>query len=136
MEKAVSSGFQFKNFFIDESYIRISEGAKEDLKLEIQPSGTHFKNTNNFRLILVVSIKDKDGNFECRIVSRGEFVFNNADENLLDYFCLNAPAIIFPYIRAYISTLTNLSTAGHPITLPTMKLSLKETLKSNIVVVD
>lgn len=50
------------------------------------------------------------------------------------YFIFNAPAIVFPYIRAYISSLTALS--GMPtLTLPTLNLTqLGETLKTNIEV--
>ena len=47
------------------------------------------------------------------------------------YFYTNAPAILFPYIRAYISTLTNLS-GYKPINLPTLNLtSLREDLEKN-----
>ncbi|MDY4753237.1 MAG: protein-export chaperone SecB [Prevotella sp.] len=41
--------------------------------------------------------------------------------NLLNFICINAPAIIFPYIRAYVSTLTSLS--GIPtIIMPTINM--------------
>jgi preprotein translocase subunit SecB len=39
-----------------------------------------------------------------------------------DYFAKNAPAIIFPYIRAYISTLTTQS-GLFTVQLPTLNLS-------------
>ena len=49
------------------------------------------------------------------------------------YFYMNAPAILFPYIRAYISTLSVLS-GIEPITLPTLNLSgLGKELEKNTV---
>ena len=43
-------------------------------------------------------------------------------EGLLDsYIAYNAPAIIFPYVRAYISALTGLSGIS-PIILPTLNM--------------
>ena len=52
-------------------------------------------------------------------------------DNLNNLFFVNAPALLFPYIRAYISTLTNLS-GFDPINLPTLNMSgLGEDLKKN-----
>lgn len=48
------------------------------------------------------------------------------------YFAVNAPAILFPYIRAYISLLTSLSGVG-TVLLPTLNLSsLSKELLNNI----
>lgn len=43
-------------------------------------------------------------------------------DNLGMFFYTNAPALLFPYIRAYISTLTNLS-GFEPINLPTLNMT-------------
>ena len=52
----------------------------------------------------------------------GIFEFDEDLTNKQLFFSQNAPAILFPYIRAYISALTALS--GIPtITLPTLNLS-------------
>ena len=53
-------------------------------------------------------------------------------ERLGAFFTMNAPAIIFPYIRGYISMLTSLSGCGN-VLLPTLNLtSLGEKLAQNI----
>lgn len=53
-----------------------------------------------------------------------------------DYFYANSLAIIFPYIRAFVSTIT-LQSNMHPIVLPTVNLmGLSEKLKRNTDVVD
>ena len=52
------------------------------------------------------------------------------------YFLTNAPALIFPYVRSYISAVTALSGLS-AINLPVMNLSsLKPLLQANISVVD
>lgn len=62
-----------------------------------------------------------------------EFIFSE-QINLCDipgFFYPNSIAIIFPYIRAFISTLS-LQANMNPIILPTMNLtSLQEELKNN-----
>jgi len=54
----------------------------------------------------------------------------------MQFFCINGPAILFPYIRAYLSSLSALS--GIPlILLPTINMTgLAETLKSNIKITE
>ena len=59
------------------------------------------------------------------------FESNAGLDNLSSYFFINAPALLFPYIRAYISTLTNLS-GFESINLPTLNMTrLGEDLKKN-----
>jgi len=63
------------------------------------------------------------------------YTFNNKTglENLGNFFYINAPALLFPYVRAYISTLTNLS-GFEPINLPTLNMTkLGEDLKNNTI---
>lgn len=134
MENAVSSGFQFRGFFIEETHIVILGNTFENLELNIQPEGIHYKKDNKFHLKLSISVSDKSRAFDCMLRCRGEFTFNKDGDIIPDFFYQNAPAIVFPYIRAYISTLTNLSTAGYPITLPTLKMDFREQLKGNIQV--
>ena len=67
-----------------------------------------------------------------------DYTFNKKEslENRNNIFYINAPALLFPYIRAYISTLTNLSRL-ESINLPTLNMSgLGEDLKKNITDVE
>ena len=63
----------------------------------------------------------------------GLFVFEDVidKDSLQNYFYVNAPAIIFPYVRSHISALTALS--GMPsVNIPVMSLGhLFEDLKNN-----
>ena len=67
------------------------------------------------------------------IAENGVFSFKKVKEkeNLSSYFYVNAPAIIFPYIRSYIAALTALS--GMPsVNLPLMNLGkMVKSLKDN-----
>ena len=62
--------------------------------------------------------------------------YEGSIEDSMQFFCINGPAILFPYIRAYLSSLSALS--GIPlILLPTINMTgLAETLKSNIKITE
>ena len=67
------------------------------------------------------------------IECKATFAFENINtfEEIPSYFYRNSIAIIFPYIRAYISTVT-LQANIPPVVLPTMNLaSLEKPLKEN-----
>lgn len=71
-----------------------------------------------------MTINDKNDSLKIFLNIEGQFEF---DKDLTDpvkesFFNVNAPAILFPYVRAYISTLTALS-GINPIILPTINLS-------------
>jgi len=82
------------------------------------------KAESTFQLNLSAYVKDKEDtiNIEVDIVSF--FVFDSQIEKgqLDKMFFMNAPAIIFPYLRSYITTLTVLSGID-PVILPTLNLS-------------
>jgi len=83
---------------------------------------------------LAVFISDSSEGFKVEIESVGFFKFENIEkDNLSSFLYHNAPAILFPYIRAYISSLTTLS-GIKPVVLPTLNLSnLKDDLEQSIV---
>lgn len=127
------TSFQFKAFRIVKSSIERKEGKlNSGLNLNFDPRGQINKKEKKFHLTLGVDIEDEDKIFQVSVVAVGEYTFvPNEDANLDNFFFLNAPAILFPYIRAYISTLTNLS-GFSPINLPTLNMEgLKEVLKKN-----
>ncbi len=132
---AEKSGFQFDSFFIKRAVIDINDGVKDrpELSIKFSPKGIINKKDNIFQLHLDIEIDDKGGSIEIKVNSFANFFFeeNIGEETLDNFFYINASALIFPYIRAYISTLTTLS-GMNPITLPTMNLtSLGEDLKKN-----
>jgi len=78
-------------------------------------------------------INDKEKNVNVNVVFIGNYLFEDKDDtNFENFLYRNAPSILFPYIRAYISSLTCLSGIA-PVTLPTMNLiDLIDELKANI----
>jgi preprotein translocase subunit SecB len=128
------SSFQFLGFKILKTNIDIKEGeTPTEINVGFSPEGTIIKNESKFELVLKTVIKDGNDILNIEVHSKAYFLFDeNQDNATLDnLFYLNAPALLFPYIRAYISTLTNLSGFA-PITLPTFNLSeLGKELKSN-----
>lgn len=129
-----NSKFQFEGFLIKESFIKVDNSRNAvNLDIDIKPSGILNRNEGDFILNLEIKIKSKEEGFNIAINAEGNFKYENITEDRLDNFLyVNASAILFPYIRAYISSLTALSGLS-PITLPTLNLvGLKQVLKDNI----
>lgn len=136
MEK---SEFQFDGYLIKKSIISIDadDVGNLDLSISFNPSAVLDKAKSTFKLLLEVAISDIDKKLTINISSEGFFIYKNINEDGLNNFLyLNAPAILFPYIRAYISSLTTLSGISSVI-LPTLNLSsLKEDLEKNITILE
>ncbi len=128
------SKFQFKGFKIIRSIIERNENEpSKKISLEFAPKGFINKKDSNFQLQLGVKIEDENKSFKIEIEAVSNYSFKNKEglDNLGQFFYMNAPALLFPYIRAYISTLTNLS-GFEPINLPTLNMTgLGEDLKKN-----
>ncbi len=128
------SFFQFENFIINKSIFDLKKGLEvKDLSIDFNPSGRLNFEGGKFELNLGVIISDEKDRLNIEVDSMGFFTFENLDkDDLSNFLYINAPAILFPYLRAYISSLTTLS-GLKPIILPTLNLSsLKEELAANI----
>lgn len=134
MKESPGSSFQFKGFRVNRSLIdRKDVNGDQKLSLAFNPKGVIDKKESFFTLFLNVSVSNKSKSLNIEVDAEAKYLFkaDESAENLNNYFYINAPAILFPYLRAYISALTALS--GIPtITLPTLNLiSLGEDLKNN-----
>ena len=132
------SKFQFKNFLIKKSFIDLGDGVpSQKLTIGFNPRGIINKNESCFQLQLGIKINDEKNILKIEIEAVANFNFNKQveEKDLGGFFYLNAPALLFPYVRAYISTLTNLS-GTQPITLPTLNMTgLGEELRKNVKVI-
>jgi preprotein translocase subunit SecB len=130
---------QFKTFLVKESHIVFDKLTNYQIEINLDANGIVNTSSNIFILRLNVYVKDKDDAFHIEISTESVFSFpQDADieKYKKSYFILNAPAIIFPYIRAYISSLTALSGMA-TLTLPTLNLTiLGESLKENISIIE
>ena len=82
-----------------------------------------------------VSSEQKEVDIQVDVIAHFKYEQPKEQEELCTYITQNAPPIIFPYVRAYISTLTGLSGIP-PIILPTLNLvdfgeELRRALKTN-----
>lgn len=132
--EANKSDFKLDGYLIRKSEIRIDEGVdkEEPLNINISPSG--IKEKDKFTLILDLKITNKNDLFNINITAEAYFSFREdiSVDMMGHFFTINAPAIIFPYIRGYISMLTSLSGCG-TVMLPTLNLTdLGKELASNI----
>lgn len=116
--------FRLKSYVIDNASIKFDRNnIPKDLKVDIQRGG-NVKENNEYHYSVVATIEEPSCGFELKATCSAIFEFDRelTNEERSGYFSLNAPAILFPYIRAYISTLTSLSGIS-PIVLPTINLA-------------
>jgi len=141
--QAIPAAFRLLNFKIQETHLTYAdESAKEEghvsYNIDFSPSGRLSRAQGQFVLLLSIKITSTPDTFNAQLVGRGLFAFNTElpGDQLDKLLALNSTAMVFPYVRAYISGLTALS--GYPtITIPTYNLAaLAEPLRSAIVEVD
>lgn len=105
-----NSFFQFDNFIIQKSYFELNQ--KEDigeLSVGFNSEGKLDFDKGRFNLELGIFISDSAETLKIEIESIGYFNFKNLDRDSLPNFpYVNAPAILFPYLRAYISSLNHI----------------------------
>lgn len=130
-----ASGFKFDGYLVRHCKQDINmepNGDLNELGINISPSGK--RGADKFVLTLDVRVSDKEGRFNLHLVVDGFFRFKDDMDGyeLSSYFLTNAPAILFPYVRSYISMISTLSGIG-TVNLPTLNLvGLKGELENNI----
>lgn len=105
------------------------------LNLSFNPYGEYHKSKGVYHLFFDFYAKD-DNDVQVALVScHAIFEFTEKSADIPDYFYTNSIAILFPYVRSMVSTVT-LQANANPILLPTLNLSdLRQPLrdKTNIV---
>jgi preprotein translocase subunit SecB len=125
MKEAPKSSFNFKGFKIVRSVFDRKEGELgKNFQISFHPSGMHYLKESRFQLNLNTKIENDSHLLHIEVDAMATYTISGDDspETLKNFFYLNAPAILFPYIRAYVSALTTLSGLA-PVTLPTLNLS-------------
>ncbi len=133
MNQEPEAKFQFINFLIKESHFILNNAGEYEFTLSFNPSGVVLPSLGQFHLQLEFTAKDANELVDINVRAIAIFQYEGID-NIADsqYFIGNAPAIAFPYLRAYVSTLTTQSGIP-PIVLPTLNLSgLADLLRQNI----
>jgi preprotein translocase subunit SecB len=136
MEKAA---FRLDSYHFDKVSLNFRTFAGTELNLEFKPSGMFHVKKGRYDLSFEVIVKCENTKSEVANVScKSFFTFNDliSKDEIPDYFYPNSIAIIFPYIRAFIGTLS-LQANVKPILLPTVNLTgLTKQLKDNTIVVE
>lgn len=114
--KFISVDFPIVNFHSEK---QLKEN--QEINIDIEPKVFFPKeNSNHFKIIQEVNISTND-TFNLLIIAIGNFELNNiSDEKTKSTLVnMNAPAIMFPYIRSFISTLTsNLGNVTGTLNIP------------------
>ncbi len=126
MKQAQGANFRFVKYLIKESVLSLKDFVRADeisLNVELNATVNKKDEADNSQLEIVVDMKDKDDKFSLRLKIVGLFEADESVEQiqLNKFIAMNAPAILFPYVRAFISSLT--AQAGiQPIIIPTINL--------------
>lgn len=133
----MKSDLKFVNFVVPKFLFEKTEiDINADL-FSINPQAVIIRSEKKIHINFDVEILDAENNFNLKMLCIGVFDYDTEDEDLiLNFMSLNGPAIVFPYIRSFVSSYTALS-GFDTITLPTLNLSNhKERLRNNFVDLD
>lgn len=139
MKEAIFSLNKY-NFPIVKLDLSNIQSGNNNFKLNIEPNGIFSKKQRSFLLKFnFTAYCEENIEHPCvEILCVGEFTFKevNSIEEIPLYFYANSIAILFPYVRAFVSTVT-LQANYQPIVLPTMNLStLSNILKERTCVTE
>ena len=127
------ASFSIVNYQFDQVHIDLNNYKKGNLGILFTTKGIFLKDKKNFELIFSISLQQENTEPFVYVNCKGFFEFKNVEtiKDIPDFFYKNSIAILFPYLRAYLSLVT--TQANVPgIILPTYNLSsLEEELRSN-----
>lgn len=132
------AAFQLSKYLFSKVNIDIDNKRDEKMSVDFVPSGTFLKEQSQFELKFVFkAFYDEIGpdHSYVEIECLGLFTFEEVHslEEIPSFFYRNAIAILFPYVRAFVSMVT-LQANLAPVVLPTMNLSdLEQPLKDSTV---
>lgn len=131
------ASFQLNDYVFNDIMLRFEKDLPKELNVDINPSGVFYPENSSFDLtaeFVAFNESDKENPF-IKIKCNGNFVIPNAKsiDDIPEFFYRNAMAILFPYLRAFISVLT-LQANIPPLVLPTYNLSeLEKPLRENTI---
>jgi len=122
------AAFFLKDYKFEKVNIDFSKKVSNEISVGFEPSGEFYTKNSSFKLTIVfIAFNNKSSENFVSIECITTFQFENkiTPDEIPSYFYRNSIAIIFPYIRAFVSTVT-LQANIPPIILPTMNLSSLE----------
>lgn len=133
----MKSDLKFVNFVVPKFLFEKTEIDENADLFSINPQAVIIRSEKKIHINFEIEILDVENNFNLKMICIGVFDYDTEDEELiLNFMSLNGPAIVFPYIRSFVSSYTALS-GFDTITLPTLNfLSHQEKLRNNFVDLD
>lgn len=135
MEKAT---FKLNSYHFTKASLNFNLPPEAELNISFSPKGKFYEQEARYDLDFDVIVECKATQsvvVEVSCVASFSFEDNLSFSNIPAYFYPNSLAIIFPYVRAFVSTIS-LQANVQPIVLPTINLmGLTEKLKAQTEVV-
>lgn len=136
MEKAA---FKLDNYHFTKASLDFNIPTDAELNISFNPKGVFYAKDACYDLAFDVTVECVETDTEVVKVScEASFSFGNklSIEDIPDYFYPNSLAIVFPYVRAFVSTIS-LQANVQPVVLPTINLmGLTEKLKEQTQIID
>lgn len=129
--------FQLENYIIQDARLSFSEEMANKVSIDFKPSGIFEQAKSTYKLKIDFRVfSSENADFELVFVRCvGTFVFGNDTREIPDFFYKNAIAILFPYLRAFVSTITVQANIP-PFILPTLNLAgLEKPLRESTKIV-
>jgi preprotein translocase subunit SecB len=128
------AAFSIINYQFDKVEIDLSHHKTDELSVSFDIQGVYTQEIAQYELAFSVKVGHNDDDIPfAKVHCKGMFEFENVSNlnDIPDFFYTNSIAILFPYVRAYLSLVT--TQANVPgIILPTFNLSdLKDELRRN-----
>lgn len=122
--------FRLKDYRITKSNFEVNPvnlSPSDNVGIEVKRENLLNESEHLFKLDMSVKVADKKGNINISVKIEGVFDFDTdlTEEQKNSFFDINAPAILLPFVRAYISSLTSLSGFSH-IILPTINFAARK----------
>lgn len=134
MKQVKEAAFILEYYKVSKFSLTEPNSESEDINVKFEPSGKYDANEGKYVLSFefAATYGEKQTEFiNATMVAFFKFRQPISLDEIPDYFYRNSIAIIFPYLRAFISTLTSVANSK-PLILPVMNLSsLEVPLKQN-----
>jgi len=140
MEEIKKAAFSFIGFKISDFSFQEPKSVSNKLSIDFLPQGNYSEPESVFELIITFIGTNIDENnsqiFKATLKAQFSFPVNTKFVDIPPYFYRNSIAIVFPYFRSFISTVT-MQANVKLIILPLLNLlPLEEQLKKNSFVVN
>lgn len=119
VETKYASPLKLKNLMITEGSVKRKEDSLEDIELGIQVN-RDIENISENEYKITLELTVSDANEQITVYVKGVALFETKQENMV-LIEKNTIAIMFPYLRSYISMLTT-QPGMMPIVLPAMNI--------------